>query len=178
MILLKTTDFSGFQLIALNNQTIPTLQAYIDKFEKTFLQKILGINLANLFIADLANATQDPRFAVIEDLFAFEQNQSQYFSQGLKMILASMVYYEFVSNTQSGHSSTGVYGSINESMTNKSDNDAYRYGEIRWNDALDSIEAIQWYCKTYANQLYPTTPAMTYPEYNGQDIEPKCYFVL
>ena len=178
MILLKTTDFAGFNLIPLNSQTTTTLQAYIDRYERQHIREILGLTLGDLFIADLANATQDPRFVIIENALAIEQTPSQYISTGLKDILACMIYYHYVANTQSGVASTGVYGSINEAQTNKSDNDAYRYGEIRWNDSLDSIAAIQWYCKTYANQLYPTNSAMQYPEYNGQYIPPKCYFVL
>ena len=54
-ILVKTTDFTGLYYIAQTTYTTPILQAYIDEFEKTYIRKLLGLTLGDLFIATVVN---------------------------------------------------------------------------------------------------------------------------
>ena len=172
MILLRLSDFTGFELLATNTKAAVLIQQYIDRYEAQYIYKLLGIDLGKLFIADLANASQADRFALIEDAFAIEQEPKQYVSLGMKDFLACAVLYHYIKDTQAQHTQAGVADSLNEAMTVSSPIDASRYAERKFNEALDTVDAIQWYCKTYAYETYPNDPTKLYPEYNGQVINP------
>jgi|SRR3990172_7448918 len=163
MILLTTSDFSGYYGIATNQASLPLLQEYIDMFEASYIKRILGIELGELFIADNSPA----RFQFILDPFIKQDENCDtiYESKGMKDILAALVFYEYISSTQVKSAQAGVITNQAEVSNIGSPEDACRFGEVKWNGALGSIEAIQWWCG-YEDEI-------TYPEYSGVYFRPK-----
>jgi hypothetical protein len=167
MIILQTSDFDGFQSISQSISTTPLLQIYIDRYEKIYIKKILGVTLGQLFIEDIQGIDLDSsaietRFQTILDPFIKQQDNDGdviYENKGMKDILASLIFHEFVSGTQVKHGQAGVLNNQAEVSTIGSPEDATRFGEVKWNEALESIEAIQWWCGT--------EDEANYPEYNG-----------
>ena len=171
MILLTTDDFSGFHGIATNPASLPLLQEYIDRFEQSYIMRILGVELGTKFIADIKGEDSDSsaledRFEVIFNPF-IKQDYCRHImeSKGMKDVLAALVFYEFISSTQAKSSQAGVITNQAEVSNIASPENAARFGEVKWNSALSSIEAIQWWCgvKDHAN----------YPEYEGTYFRPK-----
>jgi hypothetical protein len=176
MIILATTDFTGFQLLAQSNNITPVLQKFIDRYEKKAILDILGVKLGTLFIADLVNGVSTtPKYDVINKPFDVQRDPTVpsltlptdfiYSSLGMKDILASFVYYHYVVKTQVISGQAGMIKQNADAANVVTVRGAARMAENAYNDALDSVEAIQWYCKSYA-------PA-DYPEYNGRCIEPE-----
>lgn len=184
-LLLSTADFTGFYILNVNMANTPTLQAYIDRYEAHYIKKLLGVELGLAFIADLANVSQDVRFTVLQDPFdlhlagtsgqynpfTHKKPKTDYSSRGMVDFLAAAVLYEFTCRQQVRHTDNGIAVSINEAVTIVTPKEAANFGESRWNEALDTVEAIQWYCTVYAPATYPTTPARLYPEYNGEEFD-------
>lgn len=166
MIILSTADFTGWYWIPVTtgtDQSEEILQDFIDRYERNAIRELLGVELGDLFITDLANASQEARFAAIEDAFAYDDpngSSTQYISQGIAEYLKAYVYYRYVSDRQARNTHGGVAFNTNEAQNVADMHNAYRYAEKRWNEALETVAAIQWYCADYQKA--------DYPEYNGQ----------
>lgn len=173
MILLQTSDFTGRYTLNLNAANTPILQDVINDYEKQYILKLLGVDLGLLFIADLLEVSQDPRFTVIQEPFEIQYNGCNYQSKGMLTFLKAVIYSIFVTDRQVRNSDNGVSFSINEAQTIATPQQAAREGEKKWNEILDTVAAIQWYCTVYAPFLNPDTPEMQYPEYNGECFKPK-----
>lgn len=167
-LIVTSADFVAYYGLATDIQLAPRIQAYIDRWEKYYIRRLLGVELGNLFIADLANATQDPRFVVIED--AFDEQDETWCnkirsSRGMKDMLTAMIYYHFVFDGQLSNTQTGVNLPQNETSQTLSPRAAAREAEKKWNELLDTVEAIQWYCRDFKPE--------DYPEYLGLLFEPR-----
>lgn len=172
MILLETTDFdSGEYVIAQTNDTTALIQTYIDRHEAAYIKRILGVELGLLFIEDIQGNDADSdeitaRMAAIRDAFMIQADSGCiYESKGMKDILMAIVFYFFVSETQVKHSQSGVITNAAEVSNIAQPENATRFAETKFNGALSSIEAIQWYCGT--------EETATYPEYDGTYIRPR-----
>lgn len=179
-LIVQSSDFVGFHELATSAAIEDVIDAYIEKYELRYIRKLLGPELGNLFIADYANTTQDPRFAVIEDPFS-EQSEDPlrpvtespteqlygviYESEGLKEFLLSCIYFEYVSDRQVRQGQAGTAKSRTDTANVVSMQAAQRSAERKWNEGLDTAEAIQWYCSIFK----PTD----YPEYKGIRFEPE-----
>lgn len=170
MILLEIEDFEKFHSLAQGTDDNPLLQSYIDRYEEKYIKLILGVILGQLFIDDIQGVDSDS--AAIEDRFQklldkwFEQPiDCIYESTGMKDILASLVFYHYASDTQVRHTQSGVTLNQSEVSNTLSPEGAIRFGEMKWNDAIPSIHAIQWLCGCH--------DAETYPEYKGTKFEVK-----
>lgn len=174
MILVVKSDFIGLFELARTPFTDTTLQAYIDEYEESTICKILGVELGKLFIEALqSSSTLDPRFEAIKDAF-IEQATGQcvkkiYESKGMKQILASVVFYKYVSKSQLKHSQVGVVLNKAETSDVTSVRAAMRFGESKYNQALEWVEAIQHKCKS---------DKVTYPEYAGICFDPEYSSIL
>jgi len=176
MILLTTSDFTGYFNIPTSNarETLALLQTYIDRYEKMYLCQLLGVELAELFIADLANASQEARFTVIQDEFYFDSSTRtgvQYHSRGMVDFLSALVFYHFVTENAAQLTTNGVTVSVTENGSVLSPEGAYRFAERKWNEAQSTSEAIYWYIKYEAPRVYPTDPDMLYTEFNGHCLD-------
>lgn len=172
MILLTTDDFAGetFHGIATNPASLPLLQTYIDRFEESYIMRILGVSLGTKFIADIKGEDSDSsaledRLEIILNPFIKQDRRYIMESKGMKDILASLIFYEYISGTQVKSAQAGVITNQAEVSNIGSAEDAARFGEIKWNGALSSIEAIQWWCGCKDEK--------NYPEYEGTYFRPK-----
>jgi hypothetical protein len=164
-IIVTTSDFdNGFYGIALNNETTALLQSYIDRYEATYIRKLFGVTMGNDFIADKSNPTQDPIYVVLEDAFQEEYYGCNYESLGMADLLTALIFYHYVSDNQSTITQSGVARKLVETANVTSPQDAYRYAEKKWNEAISTWDAIQ---------LFINENESDYPDFNGEKINPK-----
>lgn len=173
MILITTADFTGRFQVNLNTANTPLLQACIDDWEKHYLCHLLGVELAELFIADLNNVSQEARFTVIQDEFYLDHNSCVHHSRGLVYLLTACCYYHYVTDHSYRVADSGITYPNNEAQTVASPLGASRASEVRWNEMLNTAAQIQWYVTSYAPQEFADNEARMYPEYNGQCFEPR-----
>lgn len=165
MILLALTDFKGQYNLpdAKGVYTSTTIQAFIDKYEKQYLDQLLGLDLSNKIIAYLA-ASRLPNnddYNYIIDAFQFQEPggggcgcNSIKDSKGMKAFLVAAIMYEYVSdNLQFTQIGAAVPQAETSSEINVRKNQ--RLAEKKWNDILDTPDSIQWYCWNNADK-YPT----------------------
>lgn len=174
MILLSLADFVTYFSIPVSvaAETEADLQVFIDRFEKPYIIKLLGATLGELFIADLANVSQDARFVAIQDEFYLDSTELcgvQFHSTGMHDMLKGFIFYEFVSASQTKLSQNGVTISIDEAGTILSPEGGFRFAEKKFNEALITYKAIHWYIRQYS----PTNTDYTYPEFNGINLPPR-----
>ncbi len=162
MIVLKISDFTGFWSIATNNKTEPTLLEATNLNERAYLDRLLGVELATAFIADLAAGI--PQTAIYTTIFNPLTDDCGEHSKGIKNILKGFIYHDYINNAQAFHSQSGV--GVNEVDTTaiQSAENGNRFGEIRWNDALESFEIVQRYIKKNID---------AYPTYDGKPLSAK-----
>lgn len=175
MLIIKTTDFTGFQGLASSVNSNPVLQAYIDLYEKKYLMRLLSETMGNLFIANIDPTTHLPVASRWLDLFnSFDKQDTDnsmfceevYFrenhldsgkgmrhSDGIKQLLLNCVFYHYVFDTDNQSSQSGITKSSVDAAKSAS---ASRFAERRFNVALDTWDSIKWFI------LQNTT---TYPEY-------------
>jgi len=262
MIIVQKSDFTGFSQLARSTATDATLQRFIDRYEKQYIQQIFGVELGNLLIADLIPssitlvsqgnwdasggtlptaadtnpvvadilegfywtitvagtinsvdyvvgdliyatadtpsssdwAKKEIRFTNIVDEFAYQQELGLWYlwnwygssalwfsrywnnlngiyqSRGLKDILVSLIYYNYVFDRQVLHSQSGATLNMSEVATTQTPAAAARFAEVNWNGCLDALYAIQWVCRYYQPD--------TYPEYKGTYFSPQFSQIL
>lgn len=257
MILVTIDSFKGYKDIAISNQTRPELQDYIDRYEKLYILKLLGVDLGNKFIADIQNydaitpipqgdydastgiyptvgsggggsvaeddsytisvagtinsidykvgdiiyaladtptadqwGVKQYRFTFIENPFDIQSGENNFWdwglwswpwaefngwwceggepiynSYGMEDLLTCLIYYHYIAYTQYQSSQGGTTSTNVETGTNVGFENAVRAGEKKWNDALNQVGAIQFYCAVYNKD--------NYPEYKGNIFKPK-----
>ena len=178
-ILVQTTDFTGFYKINQTTQTTAVLQSFIDKNEKSIIRRLLGLELGDLFIADVAAFTPvtarylalfNPIAIQISGLSTFVDDYYQYGnghiyeSRGMKEIILGMLYDLYVTDQQHLQSQSGVVRSEVDAAKALGFDNAARQGETRHNSIIDDYEAVQYFART---------EAATYPEYDGLRITVK-----
>ena len=159
-ILIDTDDFVGKCCIATDDYTDDHLNDYIDSFEKKFLVSLLGVELFDLFQADLvAQVPQTPRFISIFNEFFLDKYSCVFCSEGMKKMLTQMVYFEYVRDQSLKNTVSGTVQNRSE-LANQVP--SFNAAIQRWNSGADTFRTIQWFiCDD------PTT----YPEFNGQLID-------
>jgi len=157
-ILIQTTDFTGKHKIAQDCYT--DLQAYIDKYEKKYLLDLLGATVYALFVADINEATMKPvtaKYLTLYNEFMEDEGDIIIFSEGLKEMLIGFIFFEFVKDYKFKITRAGVL------VSNSDQNREAAWTEFdiytRYNDAISTYNAIQWYIKSNRSE---------YPTYNGQ----------
>lgn len=166
MSIISVSDFTGyFHRLSQSEFKQDSQTTLITSSEGGYLAKILGKELADLFYADLDanNEPQTARFISIFNPFIEQYNKCIYESKGLKYALTGFIYYEFVANENIRSTDVGLNKSSMENATSLSQYNLLRQAEIRYNDSIESVEAIQKYiCEN----------ASTYPEYDGVKFKP------
>jgi hypothetical protein len=174
MILIQPSDFVGDFDVAKFPNRDTVLQAVIDKWERFYIMRILGVALGKLYIADLALPSQSPRFVVLTDAFDEQQVDDLcskiYHSDGFKKTLLGMVYYQYVIDFQLKQTQSGVVKTQTDTAGVMGVRATARVAEKKFNLALESVDAIQWMC--YYKE------AATYPEFLGERIAPLYNSVL
>jgi len=165
------TDFVGTTQLQEDDNTEDKFNVIRDERENTYIFKLLGAELGNLFIADL-DANGVPQTARFTDIFeAFAEDVSSGFcfewmtinglveSKGIKQYLIDTVWFYFARNNPVLITTGG--NKISESENSSNSADGATLGRI-YNKAVDTGLAIQWFIEDK-----PTI----YPEYNGQKLK-------
>lgn len=155
-LLIETTDFAN-GTYKIPQTTISDLGTFITEFEKDYLRKLLGVELFELFEADVAShvpATQ--RFLDIYNPIREDYGSEPVINRGMKEMIKGLIYWKYMRElgivvTQSGfgRSESDVNPNVGISQS----------GLIRkQNEACNDADVIQWYISKNLT---------TYPEYAG-----------
>lgn len=153
---IQYTDFTGVYRLAVNNYTSTNLQVTINQHETNILYKLLGQELATLYLANLTNGVPtDARFLTIHNAFLKGETSDPKQSIGIKNLLLAYVYYEYITGNTTISTDAGETKLETETANVQSQENNFRKAESRFNAMLDSWEAIQWYCSEEASADYP-----------------------
>jgi len=145
--------------VAFKNGTA-LIEQYIHLYEKKYLYKLFGKELADLFYADDSVA----RFEDIKSEFAFEVEINgcahSYFCTGLKDILSALVYVHY--SREQLQISTSI-GQIKPNVEAGSvANDNYSNTIVLYNQAVKNSMILQKFLEANKD---------TYPEYRGVELD-------
>lgn len=175
------SDFTGEFAIAGDQFTDTVLQSYIDEMEVTLCYDLLGVELADLLIADLSGGLpQTPIYQAIFDPFAEDvstavytffwwsggysveffdyccfgrRDKNYYESKGLLYYLKVMIWFNF---TRDYVGIPAIQGNVRRESTN-SENVSYNSVWVakKHQKGVTTARAIQWYCVENESD-YPT----------------------
>ena len=164
MAILEVNDFSnGRYKIPVNLKQETDLNEKIAYVEGYYLPRLLGVELYDLFILDLAAPVAgdptDARFVKIYNPFNYQQAGNCEIlvqSEGIKEMLKGFVYYLYTRDTVSRITTVGIKKTDSENSQNLT---AIKHDiTSRYNEAITTYKAIQYYiCENEAD----------YTEYNG-----------
>jgi len=168
---IQPTDFTGKFAIAQSTTITPLLQKYITDHEVSYLNKLLGKALADLYVADLTDGIPAVlRFQTIHEYFYqddYEEKVKESF--GIKDMLLGFIFYHFIAETQVKHTQSGVTKQQSEVSNHAAVIDAYAHAERRYNDSVITYRNIQNYIKRNLD---------VYPEFKGIDIKARLSWLL
>jgi len=163
MIILKTSDFSerGKFYIPFNTKlcgSVQELQAYIDRYEKTYLIDLLGCELSELFIADLVDGVPvTPIYQNIYneicvdlskgfDIFYYGHcgcKPKRIISRGIKSMLQAFIFFEYMRDQPNAKGLTGV----NKQKAENSEMVPFgKWGiSAYYNEGIKDFQNIQYY---------------------------------
>ena len=175
-IILSKDDFEGGKYSIPDAEGVYTddnVQEAIDNYEVVYIRKLLGVTTGDLFIAWLAASQLPANTDYTKILNAFAEDNTTWYrgiiqSLGMSEYLKAGVFSEYVKNGLV-NSQAGVVNTDTETAVKASAASAMRFAENKFNDVLDTVEAIQWYCRTNSE---------AFPDYNGQEIRVKAAGIL
>lgn len=134
------------------------IQAYIDKYERQYLIKLLGVELFNLFVADLVNGLpQSAKYLKIYNAFEYDNvNCNIYISEGMVEMIKGFVYYQYLKDLTNNVAISGNVRPLGENSENVSTLNTMIY--TRYNDSIRTYRAIQHYICDFSSD---------YLTYNG-----------
>lgn len=137
------------------------IQAYIDKYERQYLVKLLGVELFNQFVADLSsNIPQTAKYLKIYNPFEYDNvNCYIYISEGMLDMIKGFVYYQYLKDLTNNVAVSGNVRPLGENSENVSTLNSMIY--TRYNDSVRTFKAIQRYICDFSSD---------YLKYNGISI--------
>ena len=137
------------------------IQAYINKYERQYLVKLLGVELFNQFVADLvSNVPQDAKYLKIYNPFEYDNvNCYIYISEGMTDMIKGFVYYQYLKDLTNNVAVSGNVRPLGENSENVSTLNSMIY--TRYNDSVRTYKAIQHYICDFSSD---------YLKYNGISI--------
>ena len=154
-ILISASDFTGENKIATDVFTDAELDAFITIYEAKLLYELLGIELYDLFIADLvAGVPQTAKYVTIYEAFVKEIDDEMFMSDGMKVMLVKWVFFHYVrtqSQTNTIQGNTQAEGTINMPSAM-----SYTSLCIDYNKMISTFNAIQIYIESVKDADYPT----------------------
>ena len=159
-ILVSSTDFTGYYKLPINTRNTSELNEVISLKERLYLNKVLGVDLAQLFIDDLTN--QVPVTQIYLDIYnaiQIDYQSSVIQNNGMKEMIKGFIYAEFIDKQEKQQTTVGAKhnDSANAQMVGAQGG---RMQEM-FNEAVNSSQVIQHYINTNW---------ASYPDYNGQEI--------
>lgn len=178
--------FKGFHCIAQNCYNEEALKCYINQYETYYLNKLLGCELASQLCDYIDGRENDPDntpineeleliikpFCKSEDTSCCGSccNKCEIQSQGIKHVLTGLIYYRYMSVEPYINTTAGAGRMQFSNMDMISNINIRRVGDMRWNDAVCSWEAIQ---KCIINeQSNCPSDEQKYENYNGCNLDP------
>lgn len=163
MSIVLNSDFVGKYEINVNQYNETLIDAYIAKYEKQYLLKLLGATLYGLFVADLTGTPEEPQTAIYVTIFeSFEIDNEGLnnilVSNGIKEMLTGFIYYHLTLDNQQSQTSIGVVSPNAENGTMIAMNSITN---SRYNDNVETFRAIQEYIMLNSTD---------YPDFNGQEL--------
>jgi hypothetical protein len=164
MSILTINDFEdGRYILAISPDQEADLQIYIDYVENYYLKRMFGVELEVLFQADLiAGVPQTARFIAVFDSFDHQDTNGGfiYSSEGVKEMLKGLAYFYYLRDLNNKVATTGTIKTKSANSENISAN--WLSVQSRYNEAVDTYKAIQYYM-VHVN-------SSDYPEYEGIQI--------
>ena len=161
MSVISTSDFANAPyLIPINPEQDTDLQNFIAKEQEDRLLELFGVELYDLFIADLvAEVPTSARFIKVFDSFYDQTDDILIKSDGIKEMLKGFVYYAYLRQRVTRVDTTGISMVLSEN--NEPVSAIYHDITRRYNEAVETFKVIQYYmCNV---------DEATYPEFNGVD---------
>jgi len=155
MSLIIANDFTGKYEVHISQFTADKLQEYIDRYETSILNKLLGVDLYTLFMADIVLPTPQPIYDKIFLPFIEQTECGEILeSKGMKDLLTGMIYFYYVRDQYTQMSTLGAVKNKGEN----SESTTYVMSGLnaRWNEAVESYRAIQRYIELNKSVDYPT----------------------
>lgn len=152
MSVIDSNNFTGKYEVHISTFTATKIQEYIDRYETIILIELFGKELYDLYVAGLVAV--DPIYETLRDAF-IEQlpNGCILESRGVVDMLTGMIYFYYVRDQYTQMTTLGAVKSKGEN----SENTTFVMSGLnaRWNEALDTYEAIQYYIEENLD-VYPT----------------------
>ena len=143
--------------LSLNGNNEDGLQAYIDEVQGDILNKLLGCDLAKLFVADLTGTPQRPQDQIYKDIFepfcVEEMYCGQLTSKGMLIMLQGFTFWYYFRDNGFKRTTSGPKKNAAE---NSEDVPFSSMGfSTFWNRAEDTFTAIQRFIIDKP-EVYPT----------------------
>jgi len=139
------------------------INQYIDKYEKSYLIKLLGVDLFNLFVADLDPVTKKPVtpiYLALYDSFEYDDSCNIVISEGMIDVIKGFVYFQYLKDQTNQVWVSGSVQPVGENSENVSTLNMMIY--TRYNDSIRSYKAIQQYiCDNLSD----------YTDFNGKSLK-------
>ena len=159
-IIIASDQLVGRVQVTQNTKNVTTIEEYIDSIEKSTIIKMLGADLGNAFWDDCQGdgAPTEPRFEALFEPFEIDDSCGIKTSKGIIEILCAFACCAYLRDADQVNTDTG-----NQSAKGENSNRANVNAKIvkMYNNAVDSINAIQWYINDNPEQY-------DYYDYNGQ----------
>ncbi len=122
---------------------VADFEEYIDKYELTYLSKLFGKELYELFIADLAGGSTPttPRFIFIFDPFLDQEHHCLYESKGIKEMLKGLLYFHYLRDRVSTVTTDGIQ--LTSSENAETMNGISHSLISRYNQGIETFKVIQ-----------------------------------
>lgn len=156
---------AGDWKLAVNNLTDDSQNAFITRYQRDILVKLLGAELYTLFVASLSGTPGVPaagRFLTIFNAFASDDfGGAPVVSDGMKYLVMGHVWFQYSRDIEKASTIGGAVESNYE------------------NSLRDKARSAQWMKSKYAKAIatfnairtYILNNSSTYPEYNGIKLE-------
>lgn len=163
-LIITVSDFlssAGKLAIAQDNVAATKITSYILRYEEQYLIDLLGVELFNLFKADIAsppNPPASPIYAALYDPIRQDDGTCIRISRGMKDMVMGFLWWEYMRDAKFRQALTGMFVDKSENSREAPFDEYNIYG--RYNESIESYQTIQWYIKKDTANAYPT--------YNGQ----------
>ena len=141
--IIQISDFTGRYNISSNAFKDAETQDYLDHYEKQYLTELLGVELYDLFIADLVNGVPQTQIYIdIFNSFAVDRNSCIIKSDGIKELLRGFIFFELMRKVGAKRTISGNTRNLSDNSANITQLDAGLW--LFFNEAVDNHYAIQW----------------------------------
>lgn len=160
-IIITNADFIGEYKVAQDSYTTSDIDAVIASNEKKLLVDLLGLELFDLFEADLVDRVpQTAIYLTIYNELFYTSQSCEFHSKGMKAYLLGQLYLLYLRNNGIKNT-TG--GAVKQQYETSEQLDGQGYlPVIKYNDSIDAGNIIQHYIRINDTD---------YPTFNGQGLQ-------